>query len=71
MMQMAETLLVKCLKPTIDLETFDVVYLAAFNGNALKMDFERAPFTSVNTRKDKEHIFINSCGYKSHLEMTH
>ena len=66
---MAETLLVKCLKSTIDLETFDVLRLTVFNGNALKMDFERIHFTSVNTRKHKEHIFTNSCGYKSRLEM--
>ena len=70
MMQMVETFLVKCLKPTIDLETFDVLHLTAFNGNALKMDFERTPFTSVNTKKYKEHIFNNSCGYKFRLEMT-
>ena len=43
MIQMAETFLVKCLKPTIDLEIFDVLRLAAFNGNALKMDFKRTP----------------------------
>ena len=65
-----ETFLVKCLKPTIHLETFDILRLAAFNGIALKMDFERTPFTSVNTRKHKERIFNNSCGYKSRLEMT-
>ena len=40
LMQMAETFLVRCLKPTIDLETFDFLNLAALNGNALKMDFE-------------------------------
>ena len=54
MMQMVETFLVKCLKPTIDLETFDVLRLTVFNGNAFKMDFKRTPFTSVNTRKHKE-----------------
>ena len=70
MVQMAETFLVKCLKPTIDLETLDVLCLAAFNRNALKMHLERTPFTSVNTKKHKERIFNNSCGYKSRLEMT-
>ena len=58
MMQMAETFLVKCLKPTIDLETFDVLRLAAFNGNVLKMDFERTNFTSVNTRNTKSAFSI-------------
>ena len=66
-MQMAKTFLVKCLKPTIDLERFDVLHFAAFNVNALKMDVERIPFTSVNTRKHEEHSFNSSCGYKSHL----
>ena len=69
MMQTAETFLVKCLKPTIDLDTFDVLHLTVFNGNALKMDIERTPFTSINTRKHKEHISNNSCGYKSSLEI--
>ena len=69
-MQMAETFLVKCLKLTIHLERFDVIHFAVFNVNALKMDFERIPFTSVNTRKHKEHSFKNSCGCKSHLEIT-
>ena len=49
MMQMAETFLVKCFKPTIDLVAFDVLRLAVFNGNAFKMDFERTPFIAVNT----------------------
>ena len=56
MMQMAETFLINGLKLTIDLETFDVLSLTAFNGSAIIMDFERTPFTSVNTRKHKEHI---------------
>jgi len=51
MIQMAETFLVRCLKPTTDLETFDDLRLAAFNSNALKMDFERTPCTSANARK--------------------
>ena len=49
--QMAETFLVKCLKPTTDLETFDDLRLTAFNSNALKMDFERTACTSTNARK--------------------
>ena len=40
MMQMAEMFLAKCLKPIIVLETFDVLRLTVFNGNALKMDFK-------------------------------
>ena len=51
MIQMAKTFLVKCLKPTTDLETFDDLCLVVFNGNALKMDFERTPCTSANARK--------------------
>ena len=51
MIQMAETFLVKCLKPTTDLETFDDLCLTAFNGNALKLDFKRTPCTSANTKK--------------------
>ena len=38
---MAETFLVKCLKPSTDLEIFDDLRFAAFNSNALKMDFEK------------------------------
>ncbi|KAI4829411.1 hypothetical protein KUCAC02_023452, partial [Chaenocephalus aceratus] len=37
--QLAETFLVKCLKPSTDLKTFDDLQLAAFDSNALKMDF--------------------------------
>ena len=48
---MAENYLVRCLKPTKDLETFDDLHLAAFNSNSLKMDFEKIPCTSVNARK--------------------
>ena len=44
--QMAETFLVKCLKPATDLQTFDDLRLAAFNSNALKLDFERTACTS-------------------------
>ena len=49
--QMAETFLVKCLKPTTDLETFDDLRLATFNSNALKLDFARTACTSTNARK--------------------
>ncbi len=43
---MAERFLVKCLKPSTDLETlFDDLRIAAFNSNALKMDFERTTCT--------------------------
>ena len=42
---------VRCLKPTKDLEKFDDLRLAAFNSNSLKMDFEKIPCTSANARK--------------------
>ena len=42
---------VRCFKPTKDLETFDDLHLAAFNSNSLKMDFEKIPYTSANARK--------------------
>lgn len=48
---MAETFLVKCLRPSTDLETFDDLRLAAFNNSVLKMDFEKIPCTSTNIRK--------------------
>ena len=57
MMQMAETFLVRCLKPTIDLETFDFLRLAAFNGNALKMDFERTLYLTQSTQENTKRIF--------------
>ena len=49
---MVENYLVRCLKPTKDLEIFDDLRLAAFNSNSLKMDFEKIPCTSANARKD-------------------
>ena len=52
--QIAETFLVRCLKPATDLQTFDDLRLAAFNSNALKLDFERTACTSINARK---HIY--------------
>ena len=42
---------VRCLKPTKDLETFDDLHLAALNNNSLKMDFEKIPCMSANARK--------------------
>ncbi len=47
---MAETFSVKCLKPYTDLQTFDDLRLAAFDSNALKMDFGKTPCTSTNAR---------------------
>ena len=49
--EMAETFLVKCLKPSTDLKTFDDMCLASFNSNALKMNFERTTCTSANAKK--------------------
>lgn len=49
--RMAELFLVKCLKPSTDLETFNDLRVDAFNSNALKLDFEKTPCTSVNARK--------------------
>ena len=49
--QMAETFLVKCLKPSTDMQTFDDLRIAAFDSNALKMDLERTACTSTNVRK--------------------
>ena len=34
---------VRCLKPTKDLESFDDLRLAAFNSNSLKMDLRKFP----------------------------
>ena len=48
---MAETFLVKYLKPSMDLEKFDDLRLAAFNSNALKIDFEKTACPSANARK--------------------
>ena len=65
--EMAETFLVKCLKPSTDLKTFDDMRLASFNSNALKMNFERTTCTSANAFADR--ITNNGCGSKHHLEM--
>ena len=48
---------VRCLKTTKDLESFDDLRLAAFNSNSLKMDFEKIPCTATNARK---HIQITT-----------
>ena len=45
---------VRFLKPTKDLETFDDLRIAALElllSNSLKMDFEKIPCTSANARK--------------------
>ena len=41
--QACPSAVVRCLKLTKDLETFDDLRLAAFNSNSLKMDFEKFP----------------------------
>ena len=48
---MAELFLVKCLKPSTEPETFNDLRVDAFNSNALKLDFEITPCTSVNVHK--------------------
>ena len=49
--KLVSSAVVRCLKPTKDLETFDDLRLAAFNSNSLKMEFEKIPCTSANARK--------------------
>jgi hypothetical protein len=49
--QMAETFLVKCLKPSTELKTLDDLRFAAFNNNGFKVNCERATCTSTNVRK--------------------
>ena len=46
--QMAETFLVKCLKPATDLQTFDDLRLAAFNSNALKLILKELLHLMIN-----------------------
>ena len=48
--QSAELFLVKCLKPSTHLETFDKLRLDTFDNNALKLDFEKTTCTSTNIR---------------------
>ena len=50
-LQLAETFLAKCLKPSTDNTMFDDLRLAEFSSSALKMDFEKTPCTSTNARK--------------------
>lgn len=40
--------MVRCLKSATDMETFDDLRLAAFDSNALKLDFEKTACTSTN-----------------------
>ena len=49
--QIAETFLVKCLKSSTNLETFDDLRLSEFENNSLKMDLEKAPCTSTHAKK--------------------
>ena len=49
--EMAESFLVQCLKPSTYLKTFHELRVAAFDNNALKIDFERTACTSTNIRK--------------------
>jgi hypothetical protein len=53
--QLAEIFLVKCLKPSTHLETFDQLRIDTFDNNALKLDFEKTACTSTNI---KTHIQI-------------
>ena len=64
------SVVVRCLKPTTDLETFDDLRLAAFNSNYLKMNFEKITCTSANARKHMGHVINNSHRYKPHLKMS-
>ena len=43
--QLAETFFVKCLKPSIQFETFDELRIDTFDNNALKIDFEKTACT--------------------------
>ena len=44
---MAETFLVKCLKPSSFLQTFDELRIDTFDNNALKLDFEKTACTNI------------------------
>ena len=67
---MAETFLVKCMKPSTDQEIFDDLCLTAFNSNTLKMDFEKQlALQLMQGNISRECITNNSCGSKPHLEM--
>ena len=60
--QLAENFLVKCLKPTTHLETFDELRIDTFDNNALKLDFEKTACTSTNIR-----LHIQRSYYQSQL----
>ena len=63
--ELAELFLVKCLKLSTDFETFDELRLAAFDSNALKLDFEKTACTSANARKHIQRVTTKcSCGFK-------
>ena len=49
--QMAELFLVKCLKSSADLETFNALRVGSFDKNSLKFDSEKTACTSSNARK--------------------
>ena len=68
--QMAETFLVKCLKPATDLKTFDDLHLAAFNCNALKWTLRKLlALQPMQEGISTEPTTNYSCGSKLHLEM--
>ena len=48
--KLAETFLVKCLKPSSFWQTFDELRIDTFDNNALKLDFEKTACTSTNLR---------------------
>ena len=54
--------MVKCLKPTTDLETFALT--AEFNGIALKMEFRRTPFMYLCLRKK---TYLKACWTLAHV----
>ena len=62
MMQMAETFLVKSLKPTTNLEMLDLLSLMALPSKWTS----REPPSPESTQENlsKEHIINNRCGYK-------
>ena len=67
MIQMEETFLVKCLKPTTDVETFDLLSLMALPSKRTSIKPHSPESRQENT--SKEHVINNRCGYKPHLEM--
>ena len=57
----------KCLKPTTDLETFDLLSLMALPSK-WTLTVPTSP-ESMQENLPKEHIINNRCGHKPHLEM--